>query len=231
MDTPLGASVEIEDGPTGEFRQGVAAALGIDGVAMQDALQSVRSFTVELRSDAARLVGGDAWNEIVSGAQTLPGGLAEAFVRDMRLARVYAGLSLVGPEAAAALVASTGLRGLVERHSSQLVRYSAAFVIRDGSVALPGGEPASAVWENFLHVKPARPAAFFRALLEHDGGKVLAFYYAVSQCDPRRQAYLVSSTAQAARLYQPKSGSCDRQNPPSTCSRNWLQQKRLSPRR
>ena len=202
IETPQGPAMEIDDRPTSEFRQPVAAALGIDEVAMQEKLQSGGTYTVELRSDAARLVGGEAWNEFVSGAQTLPGGLAEAFVRDMRLARVYAGLSLVGPEVAAELVAGTGLRGLVERHSSQLVRYSTAFVMKDGAVSLPGGPASAAVWENFLHANPARPASFFRALLERDGGKVLAFYHAVSQCDARRQAYLVSSTALAARLYQ-----------------------------
>ncbi len=201
-DSPRGPLVEIEERAVGEFRQPVAAALGIDEVAMQEKLQGGGTYTVELRSDAARLVGGDAWTEIVTGAQTLPGGLAEAFVRDTRLARVYAGLSLVGPEVAAALVASTGLRGLVERHSAQLVRYSTAFVMKDGAVALPGGPAAAGVWENFVRVSPARPAAFFRALLERDGGKVLAFYHAVSQCDARRQAFLVSSTALAAKLYQ-----------------------------
>ncbi|MBL0155683.1 MAG: VWA domain-containing protein [Bryobacterales bacterium] len=202
VETPRGVVVEIEERAAGEFRQQVAAALGIDEIAMQDALQSGGTYTVELRAEAARLVGGDAWNDIFSGAQTLPGGLAEAFVRDIRLARVYAGLSLVGPEVAAELVAGAGLRGLVDRHALQLVRYSTAFVMKDGAVSMPGGPGAAAVWENFLHVKPARPAAFFRALLEQDGGKVLAFYHAVSLCDERRQAYLLSSTALAAKLYQ-----------------------------
>jgi hypothetical protein len=133
----LGWTVVEEDGATrvapGEQsadgpRQLIPAVFGIDELAMQRDLDSGKRFEFEIPSERASLMGGVAWwGGMLQSFAGLPGGLAEAFERDPRLAKTYAALAAMPADAAKALVAPLGLRMLAGAYSEPLWLYSDRF--------------------------------------------------------------------------------------------------------
>ncbi len=117
--TLLGWTVEEHDGtvhvepgyrPEDALQQGVALALGIDQIGMQEALQAGREFEFEVVSENARLVGGSMWTQILRQEAVPPGGLAAVFATDPRIAKTCAGLNAMNGDTAAALMSAAGLR-------------------------------------------------------------------------------------------------------------------------
>jgi Ca-activated chloride channel family protein len=195
-----GGSVEPGDQPGDGGRQRIPGLLGIDEIAMQEALEAGRNFVFEVPSDTARLVGGDAWSQLIRDLPAYPGGVAEAFARDPRLAKTYAGLSAMGPDTAAAVVAGTGLNALVEKYSDTLARYAETFRLSadSGAAATPGEED---VWKKLAGVSPRNAPAFFRALLDRDQGSLAAFYMAMSRADAAHRRFFTADPARAERFY------------------------------
>lgn len=193
--------VELADGPEDGPRQAIAEALGIDEVEMKETLEAGRVFQFEIPIEEAPLMGGDAWVQLVNDRQMLPGGLAEAFARDLRLARAYAGLSTLDTETAEVVVAGLGLRTLVEQHSSILMRAADTFSVRRAAAQVPGGPSAAASWSALAGATPAEPVKFYAALLTMDSGKPAAFYAALSRADAAHQAFYTANAQRLARFY------------------------------
>ena len=215
------ASLELGDRAVDGFRQPIPALLGIDEIDMQEALEAARSYQFEIPSEEARLIGGDAWSEMLKRFPAFPGGLAEAFARDSRLARTYAGLGAMGADTAAALVSSVGLPALVTRYSDVLAFYSQAFAISKGEVLTPGGTGAEAVWKKVAGASPKDPPAFFRALLEKDHGKLAAFYYALWRADTAHQRFFTSTVPLAEHFYAWYRDSDELQDGPGRQRETW----------
>ena len=114
--TPREGSYLVEPGnqPADGLRQGIPAALGIDEIAMKEALEAGRSVQFEVKSENARLIGGAAWGLLLKGNPQAPGGLADAFTRAWRFAEAYAALSSMGTDAAAAV--ARGVAAVVTRY-------------------------------------------------------------------------------------------------------------------
>ncbi len=189
------ARVRRSEEPASLARHAIATALGIDCVAMIAVLESGRRFEFEIGSGDAPLMGGDAWLSATAARQTLSGGVAEAFVRDPRLARGYAGLSAAGPAAAAAIVSEAGLNRLLAEHAETLYLHASALRLRDGAVVLPGGAAAATAWSALAGKAPAQPGAFFRAVIEKDHGKLASFYAALAKLDDARVRRLLEHGA------------------------------------
>ena len=186
------------DGP----RQQIPSTFGVDEVAMQQALQSGKSFQFEIPSENASLTGGVAWwGAMVQEFSSLPGGLAEAFERDPRLAKTYAALAGMPADAAKAVVTPMGLRALAAEYSDVLWLYSDKFSISSGAVVVPGGVEAEKVWAKLTGADPRNPTAFLRALLASDRGRVAAFYSALTHADVAHQRFFTKSLARAKRFY------------------------------
>lgn len=201
----------LMDGP----RHPIAAALDIDEVALQQALEAGRSFSFEVPSEEAPLMGGDSWLELVHDRQMMPGGLAEAFARDMRLAKAYFGLSAAGTEASDVLVSALGLKVLVERHAEALYRHGSALRVQAGVVQVPGGAAAEPAWVALTGANPRNPAAFLPALLARDQGRLAAFYGAVSSLDQAHAGFFTSSTTRLQSVYSAYPGSRDKAAQPA----------------
>ena len=196
-----GYRVEPGDQPADGLRQAIPAALGIDEIAMKEALEAGRSVQFDVKSENARLIGGSAWGLLLKGNPQAPGGLADVFTRDWRFSEAYAALSAMGSDAAAAVVGGTGLQAVVTRYSDILWLYSDAFRVSNGAVAVPGGAPAEAAWAKLAGADPHAPAAFFRALLDKDRGALLSFYYLLSTAGAARQRYFTQTPERALRFY------------------------------
>jgi VWFA-related protein len=194
-------TVEPGDLASDGLRQMLPGLVGIDAIAMQEALEAGRSFTIELPSEEARLIGGSAWSGFVRIKQEFPGGLAEAFARDLRLAKTYAGLAEMGTEAATAMVSAVGLRTLVMQHADLLGARAGAFHLVGTAVAVPGGPQAEAVWTKLAGASPRDPQAFFRALFGKDRGRLAAYFAVLSQVDASDQRLFTKTAADATRFY------------------------------
>ncbi len=194
---------QASDGP----RQNIPKLFGIDEIDMQGALAAGKKFQFDIPTENARVVGGNDWSAILKDLPLIPGGIAAAFTQDVRVAKTYAGLGAMSPAAAAAVIRAVGVRNLVLRYSEVLARYGDAFEVSKEaggtmeSVALPGGAPAEAVWKKLTGANPRDPAAFFRALVEKNEGRLAAFYFAVWSADKAHQTYLTKTEARAERFY------------------------------
>ncbi len=198
-------SVEPGDQPADGPRQHIPKLFGIDEIAMQEALESGKSFDFEIPTENARLVGGNSWAPIIKQLPEIPGGIAAAFTQDVRLARAYAGLGAMGQDAAADVLGSVGVSDVVLQYADILARYGEALsVVPDGAkemVSLPGGTAAESAWRKVVGANPHDPPAFFRALIGKGDGRLLAFYHTVWSADQAHQKYLTASEARVEKFY------------------------------
>jgi VWFA-related protein len=182
-------------------RQAVPALLGIDEMSMKETIEAGRDFTIEIVSESARLMGGGAWGAMLPADVTLAGGLAEAFARDSRLPKLYAAVSAMGNDAAAALVEAVGLRTLATQHANLVWNNAEAFRLAGAAAAVPGGGDPAAVWTRLVGPSPRDAKGFFRALFQKDRGRLAAFYATVARCDAAHQRFLTRTADDAARYY------------------------------
>jgi VWFA-related protein len=176
------------DGP----RRRAMRALGIDEGAMRDAVNSGRPFRIQVLTENVPLVGGSAWGALLTGFSSLPGGVAQGFLRQPRLARACSALSRLEPSTAIAFARRVGLRSLVNLHGDALWMYREAL-----RTPVAGAE----VWSKLAGAHPRDPAAFFEALLRADRGRLLPFYAAVVRGDAAHQSWVTRDIARAQRLY------------------------------
>ena len=184
-------------------RQEVASALAFDEIAMQEAVAARRKFTFAIEDGRAPVVLSEAkWLGTFFPKEKLGGGLAEALVRDLRAAKTYAALAVMGERARNFLLAGVDLKQLAEKYADLMYPYSSAFALRGSHASVPGGPAAEAVWEKVVGSPVSSPARFFRALLEKDDGKLLAFFDVLGQLDARHQRFLTLNAARTSRFYE-----------------------------
>ena len=185
------------DGP----RQQILPALGIEEMAMREALQAGRTFPLEFESEYVALAGGSAWGVTLQEFPSLSAGMVEAFARNTHLATTYAGLAGMGMDTAMALVKRTGLPALVSVHSALLGQYGDIFRVAAGKALVPGGAEAEDLWGKLAGASPRDPAAFFDALLKNDRGRLVAFFAALTEADAAHQRYFTHDAERARTFY------------------------------
>jgi len=200
-----GRGVAIEPGEKGSQakRQETLSALGIDEIAMAEALESLQTYRFEIVSEwAGVLFGEDLWRSQFYPKAVPVGGLAEAMARDLRLARLYVGLSAMDEQTAAALLAGVGMKDLGDKYGGLLQHYSSALAVGSAGALAPGGEPAAPIWEKLVGVSPRAAEKFFGALLAKDNGRMAAFFFSLSQLDAEHQRFFTRSLARAEKFYR-----------------------------
>ncbi len=192
-------TIEPGDSVADGSRQEAGAALGIDQIAMVNALAARQSYPIVVPSDEAQFIQAQLWTKLAGPLP--PGGFAELFARRPAFAKAYAGLAAMNFDAANASISAVGLRSLVENYASIVGLFGASFEASGGRVAVPGGPEADAVWEHLAGASPRNPKAFFRALLRKDSGRLAEFYFAVWRADRAHQRFFTANRASAARFY------------------------------
>lgn len=195
-------ALEPGDRPNDGSRQRTLVDLGIDELALRQAVRERREFTFEIFRENARLVGGPAWGVVLKGVPDMPGGPVEAFMRDWRFARVYRGLGAMDGDSAAAVVSAIGLANLIVKYSTLMAEYGEAVSLTDKQVAVPGGTKAQAVWAKLAGADPQKATPFLRALFEKDQGRLLAFYFDLTHADTAHQQYFTQTTERAEAFYK-----------------------------
>ncbi len=193
--------IEPGDQPADGPRQQVPPALGIDELAMQSTLEAGRPFDFEILSETSALAGGAAWGATLESFATLNGGVAEAFVRQPRLAKTYVGLAAMGTADGLAFARRAGLRTLVANHSEALWLYGDSFRLFTNQAVVPGGAAAEEIWTKLAGAGPRDPMKFFQAVLTVDHGRLAAFYAALAHADSAHQKFFNRSFASAQRYY------------------------------
>lgn len=201
---PSGKSFSLQpgDGPSDGFRQWALLALGVDELAMRQAIAERRAFEFEIPKESARLLGGAAWGVVLKGVPDLPGGPIEVFMKDRRFARVYRGLAALDNDSAAAVVSAVGLTNLIVKYSTLISDYGEVLVVGDKGVSVPGGTSAQAAWTRLVGAKPQDAGAFLRGLFEKDQGRLLTFYFDMARADASHQQYFTQTADRAEAYYR-----------------------------
>ena len=183
--------------------QDLASALAIDVVSMQENLQAGREFALEILDEAAGVFPAEkVWQQEFYPGERYAGGLLEAMARHPAMTALYAALSNMEPSSAGLLVQLLGMKRLAEKYGALLGFYSSCLEIAGGRVQVPGGDPAAPVWAALTKAQPSDPRRFLRELLDKDDGKLLRYYFLLSQLDMRRQKFFTASQARTAAFYE-----------------------------
>jgi Flp pilus assembly protein TadD len=197
-----GPSVKAAEGKDQARKQDTLAALAIDDQEIQQQLAAGKTYVLEIPMDTVPVFPSEElWRQAFYGSNNYPGGMAEALVTDPRMPRLYLALNSMDVKAATALVQAIPLRGLAERYSEPLAVFSSALAIRGGHAEVPGGTAAEPVWQSLTGGSPARPVEFFQTLLSKDEGRLIAYFYTLSQLDSTHQKFFTRSAERAKRFY------------------------------
>ena len=198
-----GVSVKSAEGKSQAKKQDVLAALSVDEQGIEEALDKHKTYIFEIPFDVIPVFPSEEfWRKGFYEKERLPGGLAEAFVTDIRLPRLYVALNGMDPSAAQALIRAVSPRGLIERDSNGLWLFSTALALNGNTAEVPGGDAARPVWAALAGADPATGAVFFQALLHKDDGRLMSFFYTLAQLDVEHQRFFTRSTARAKRFYE-----------------------------
>lgn len=202
--------VELDRGEKKEAakKQETASALAIDELGLQDALKAGKTYSLEIPYEWAAVYPDEKlWRETFYSKEAMYGGLAEAMLRRPRIARLYVGLSYLDRKTVSVLLSAVPLKTLEERYADVLNLYGPALAIQNGHAVVPGGPAAEGIWAQVAGASPAQADVFFRTLLERDGGRLLAYFFALSQLDREHQAFFTSNETRTAQFYKFFAGS------------------------
>ena len=184
-------------------KQDTVSALALDEVGMQDAFQAGKPFSFEIVSERAPLYPSEKlWRDAFYAKENESAGFATAVLRLPKMATLYLALNSLDRKSIAALLAAVPLQTLYERYTDQLQHFAAAFALEGTHAAVPGGRSAEPIWGELVGASPSAPGPFFSALLERDNGKVLAYFFTLSQLDRAHQAFFTANPQRAARFFK-----------------------------
>ena len=178
--------------------QDIASALAVDQGGMQNAFREGKPFRLEIPSDRVPLLFDETTWRTAFRTDKYGAGLVEALSQNPAWARIYLGLSNVDRPTGAVLLRNFGL---TPRYADLLASYSSSLAIEGGRAAVPGGSAAESIWASLVGAGPADPADFFRRLLEKDDGKMLAWFFLMSELDPAHQRFFTHSLQRTRAFY------------------------------
>jgi tetratricopeptide (TPR) repeat protein len=185
------------------IKQETASALALDEVGIQETLEDGKPYELEFRDEWAPVYPSEKfWRETFYPNQKDPGGLATALVSVPKLAEFYVGVNSLDPKVLEALLRFLPLRYLYDKYSHLLYLYAPALAMQGGHAAVPGGVRAEPVWAELVGASPSDPSHFFRALLDRDDGKLLAFFFALSGLDVPHQAFFEANVSRTREFYK-----------------------------
>jgi predicted Zn-dependent protease len=183
-------------------KQETTSALAVDELGIQEALQAGKPYPLEIRDEPAAVYPSEkVWREnfYPSGGA---GGFATALLHMPKMARLYVGLSSLDRRTVGALLSAVNIKTLEENDANLVYSYAAAFALQGSHAAVPGGLKAEPIWATLAGADPAQPGPFFAALLRQSEGKLLAFFFTLSQLDRPHQAFFTSTSSRTSQFYK-----------------------------
>jgi hypothetical protein len=125
------------------------------------------------------------WIDVVFGGRATPPTLASQILRSRGASLCYAGLLSLDDETRAFVAGQPGLlTELASRLAPAFALAAPGIRISGQRVAVPGGAPATAMWEALVGRRVDEPVEFVRALLAQDSAHLAWFYGALAPLTP-----------------------------------------------
>jgi tetratricopeptide (TPR) repeat protein len=184
-------------------KQESVAALAVDEVGLQEQLQAGKSYDLEIRDEWVPVYPNEKmWRESLYPAEKAPGGFAGALSRVPKMSLLYRGLSGMNRKCISELLSAVNLRTLNDKYARLLYLYGPALALQGTHATVPGGTQAEALWAKLVGVSPVQPGPFFRALLEREDGRLLAFFSTLSGLDRPHQAFFTANFERTNHFYK-----------------------------
>jgi hypothetical protein len=136
------------------------------------------------------------WHEIVLGGRPSPQGLLSAILQSRSAALLYYAVLSLDDETRAWLAGQPELVAEVaSKHVGAFVVAAPAVRVGSGVMRVPGGAQAEALWEALAGAPVGQPAAFVRALLTRDDGRLASFFGALGALTEHQIAFALGLDA------------------------------------
>ncbi len=202
-------------------KQETASALALDEVGIQEALQAGKSYELEIRDEWVPVYPDEKiWRQAFYPKKSQPGTFPLELLHNPKMARLYIGLSSLDRKTIAELLSAVPLTTLADKYSELLYLFAPAMALQGTHAVVAGGVQAEPLWAQLVGANPAQPGAFFRNLLERDNGKLLAFFFDVSQLDLRHQMFFTATESRLSKFYKLLADSQEMQHGPTLERRN-----------
>jgi hypothetical protein len=145
----------------------------------------------------------DLWKSAVFGGRPSSPNLITEILQSRNASRFYYGLLSLDDDTRAWLATQPDLIAEVSaRYSATFVLAAPGLRVKDGALRVPGGGPATAIWEALAGRRTTAIPDFLRALLTTGEGRLAYFFGAMSQLTPAQIAYAMRLDAadSAARV-------------------------------
>jgi hypothetical protein len=157
-----------------------------DGAASGNAAHAVPIDTLPLGLPAS------VWHEVVLGGRPTPHGLVSTILQSRNAALLYYGVLFLDDETRSWLADQPQLLAEVaSRHVGAFVAAAPSLRVADGTMRVPGGAAAEASWEALAGASVSQPAAFARALLARDEGRLAYFFGALGSLTERQAGFVL----------------------------------------
>jgi len=143
-----------------------------------------------------------AWRVVAGLGPGAPESLLGRILGSREASLAYFGLAAMdGPTREYLAATSDALAALTDPSRAPLLAlYGRSLRVRGGSVDVPGGTQAVALWEDLAGAPATQPAAFFSRVMEKDGGRLALLYDAVAHLHPPAQAFVLGLPQSDAAL-------------------------------
>ncbi len=165
---------------------------------LEDALRKNIPFRYEFRPTRVPVMfGPEYW--MAGEKNKKPEEFIDVFIADPSLARLYLAFSKLDPPTVEELRKAYPLERW-KAFAHVLDFFGATFQIRNGRVAVPGGERTAAMWSEMVGAPPDRGAEFIEKLISKDDGWMCSFFDALGRSSGRALAYF-TEPARMKRYY------------------------------
>ncbi len=194
----LFSALEKQDAPATDLIQ--VCQRGVYTALRSEQYDAARKF-----AQAMAALGDNAGLELINSAfyagQHYPGGIAEAFLNNPRLPQLYVALNSMDRGAAEEIVKRIPLPTLADLWTGSLVNFSAALAVEGDRAQVPGGASADPIWQRLAGADPRDAVEFFQALVRRDEGRLIAFFYTLSELDVPHQRFFTRSFERTQKFY------------------------------
>ena len=198
-----GVELDLGEKKSQAKKQDTVSALAIDEVGMEEAFKAGKPYALEIPYESVSIYPSEKlWHEAFYAKDNAPGGFATAVLRLPKMASLYIAFSFLDKRTISELLSAVSLNSLYEHYSDLMYLFSPAFAVQNNRASVPGGPNAEPIWAKLAGASPQQPGAFFRALLDQDGGKLLAFYFTLSQLDRSHQAFFTAHYSRTEQFYK-----------------------------
>ena len=129
------------------------------------------------------------WRDIVLGGRPAPHGLLSSILQSRNAALLYYGVLSLDDETRSWLAGQPELVEVATRYVGSFIAAAPSLRVCGGTMRVPGGAPAEGAWEALAGARVSQPAAFVRALLTRDEGRLAFFFGALAPLTERQVAF------------------------------------------